>query len=106
MRKRKAALDAIPPVDRSVEDGILHVTRRFRGLPPERAVGYLENLGGTRASEDEVEGDGWRARLSAETVPVGPSYRLTEVTVTWSGDEEVVESIVLRFRVKPFRAPG
>ena len=104
--KRKAALEAIPPVEQSVEDGVLHVTRRFRGLTFEQAMRYLENLGGERRSDTEIEGEGWRAQLSARKVPVGPSYRLTEVTVTWTGQESVVEPIILHFRLKAFRAPG
>lgn len=104
--KQRAALDAIPPVERSVEDGVLRVTRRFRGLSLEQAVGYLEGLGGERRGDDEIEGDGWQARLSARKVPVGPSYRLTEVTVTWTGREDVLEPVVFAFRRKAFRAPG
>ena len=106
MRKQKAALDSIPPVDRSVENGVLQVTRRFRGLTLEQAMGYLENIGGERVDDTEIEGDGWRAQLSTKKVPVGPSYRLTEVTVKWTGKEEVLESVIFRFRLKAFRAPG
>jgi len=106
LRKRKAALDAIPPVERSVEEGTLRVTRRFRGLTLEQAIGYLEGLGGRRRGDADVDGDGWHAALSTGTAPVGPSYRLTEVTVTWTGEPDVVEAVVLRFRLKAFRAPG
>ncbi|MFB6266649.1 MAG: hypothetical protein ABEI31_03230 [Halodesulfurarchaeum sp.] len=106
LRKRKAALDAIPPVDRTETDGSLSITRAFRGQHLEQAIGYLESLGGTRVSEERVEGDGWEATLEAERVPVGPSYRLTEVTITWTGDPEAVEDVVLQFRLKAFRAPG
>lgn len=105
-RRRKAALDAIPPADRALEDGVLRVTHRFRGLTLEQAVTYLENLGGTRRGRSAVAGDGWRAELSTRVVPVGPSYRLTEVSVTWTGDPAVVEPLVLHFRLKAFRAPG
>ena len=106
MEKQRAALDGIPPVERSLENAELRLTRRFRGLTLEQAVGYLEHLGGERVGEAELDGDGWRAELSARKVPVGPSYRLTEVTVTWTGDEPVVERVVLQFRLKAFRAPG
>jgi hypothetical protein len=105
-QRRLAALDVIPPVERSLEDGVLRVTRRFRGLTLEQAVTYLEHLGGERTAESVVEGDGWEAHLSARKVPVGPSYRLTEVTVRWTGREEVLEPVVRRFRLKTFRAPG
>lgn len=106
LRKRKAALDSIPPVERYLEDGELRITRRFRGLTLEQAMEYLERLGGHRRNETEIDGDGWHATLSRRIVPVGPSYRLTEVTVTWTGDPDVVEAVVLRFRLKAFRAPG
>ena len=106
IRKRQAALNAIPPVERSVEDGTLRVVRRFRGLTREQAVRYLEHLGGRRHGANEVVGDEWRATLSTRRIPVGPSYRLTEVTVTWTGEEEVLEPVILQFRLKAFRAPG
>jgi hypothetical protein len=46
------------------------------------------------------------AHLSTSVGPVGTSYRLTEVQVTWVGDPDAVESVVLRFRVAAFRALG
>lgn len=104
--RRKAALDAIPPAERTMEDGVLRLTYRFRGLTIEQAVRYLENLGGTRTDQRQVAGDGWDATLDSRIAPVGPSYRLTEVSVTWTGDPAVVESVVRHFRLKAFRAPG
>ncbi|WP_369684816.1 hypothetical protein [Halalkalicoccus sp. NIPERK01] len=97
---------ALPPIERSVEGRVLRETRQFRGVTLEQSVGYLEALGGERVGENDVEGDGWQAHLSARKVPVGPSYRLTEVTITWSGEEDVLEPVILRFRLKTFRAPG
>jgi hypothetical protein len=105
-RQLERGLAALPPTERTVEDGILRETRQFRGLTRDRAIGYLTNLGGTRQSDSLVTGDGWQATLSTERVPVGPSYRLTEVTITWSGPREVLEPIIRQFRLKTFRAPG
>jgi hypothetical protein len=105
-RKRQSALSAIPPLERSAVDGELRITHGFRGVNPEQAIRYLEALGGERIDDRTVEGAGWRAALSTTVVPVGPSYRLTEVRITWTGDPDTVESIVLRFRLKAFRAPG
>lgn len=101
-----AGLAGIPPAERSIRNGTLHETRRFRGLTIEQAVRYLVSLGGTRTDAYVVVGDRWRATLSAAVVPVGPSYRLTEVTVSWIGDPAVLEPLILRFRLKAFRAPG
>ncbi|WP_251330705.1 hypothetical protein [Haloplanus pelagicus] len=104
-RKRKAALDAIPPIERTEADGRLRITRGFRGLSPSQAIGYLENLGGERVDDRTVEGPDWRATLDTRTIPVG-AYRLTETSITWTGDADAVEAVVLRFRIKAFRAPG
>ncbi|WP_243645184.1 hypothetical protein [Natrarchaeobius chitinivorans] len=71
-----------------MEDGRLHLTRRFRGLTLEQATGYLEGLGGERTEDDPIEGDDWQAHLSTRIVPVGPSVRLTELTVTWTGSAD------------------
>jgi hypothetical protein len=104
-RKRRAALESIPPIERSCSEGRLRITRGFRGLSPTQAVGYLVALGGARVDDRTVEGPGWRATLSTQTMPVG-AYRLTEVLITWVGDPEAVEAVVFRFRLKAFRAPG
>lgn len=102
----KAGLDALPPISRSVSDGTLRETRQFRGLTREQALRYLERLGGERIGPNELRGDGWRAEISSVVIPVGPSYRLTAVTVTWEGDPEALEPVVYGFRLKAFRAPG
>jgi len=102
----KGGLEAMPPIERAVEDGVLRETREFRGVTPECLMGYLEHLGGERISDTEIEGLDWRARLTARKVPVGPTLRLTEVSVTWTGDPDVLEEIIDRCRLKTFRAPG
>ncbi|WP_255149993.1 hypothetical protein [Halorarius halobius] len=106
LERRRASLDAIPPVERRLENGVLRVTRRFRGLTPAQAVRYLEHLGGVQRGPAEVVGEDWRAAFTTRTVPVGPSYRLTEIEITWTGRPDVVDRVVLHFRLKAFRAPG
>lgn len=102
----RRGLAALPPLERSVEDGTLREVREFRGLTPERAVGYLERLGGERLDDGTVRGDGWEARLSTRRVPVGPSYRLTAVRIAWTGDRAVLEPLITLFRRKALRTPG
>lgn len=104
--KHRKALAALPPVERTIENGNLHETRQFRGLTREQAIEYLRNLGGRRRDAHTVTGDGWTAHLSTRKAPVGPSYRLTEVEISWTGKPEVLEDVILRFRLKAFRAPG
>ena len=81
-------------------------TRQFRGISKRLAVTYLENLGGERVDDDRVEGDGWRADLSAETVQVAGSIELTEVTVDFEGEDEALEPVVEAFARKAIRAGG
>lgn len=106
VEKYRGALESIPPLESTQENGILYVKRGFRGLTIEQAIRYLEHLGGERRDERTVVGPGWRAELSSRIIPVGPSYRLTEVTVEWTGEPSVLDPLILRFRVKCFRAPG
>ena len=106
IRRIQPGLDAIPPVKRTQDNGTLEEIRRFRGLTLEQAAVYLERLGGHRSEYGMIRGDGWTATLSETRVPVGPSYRLTEVEITWSGESDVLERVIHRFRLKAFRAPG
>jgi hypothetical protein len=80
--------------------------KSFRGISKRLAIHYLENLGGERVSDQEVEGEGWRASLSTEKVTVGSSLSLTEVTVVFEGEEEQLDSVVEKFSQKAMRAGG
>ncbi|MFC7214134.1 hypothetical protein ACFQO4_08580 [Saliphagus sp. GCM10025334] len=82
------------------------VERSFRGISERLTVRYLENLGGERVADDVVEGDGWRAQFDAETIGVGPTLTLTEVTVVFDGEEDVLEELVPAFAQKAMRAGG
>ena len=105
-RRRVADLSVVPPKERTPDPEGVRITRSFRGLTEDMAIRYLENTGAKRVGEHEFEGDGWRATMSVDRVPVGPTFRLTEVTVTWIGDEDALEPVITAFRVKAFRAPG
>lgn len=82
--------------------------RSFRGISERLAARYLTNLGGERVADDVVEGPDWRAELSSESVGVGPSLTLTEVTVVFEtdGDEAELEALVEDFAQKAMRAGG
>lgn len=84
------------------------VRREFRGISVRIATKYLESLGGERVESDgepvEIVGDGWRARLTSETVGVGPTVQLTQVNVTFEGEE--LEDLVETFARKARRAGG
>ena len=82
-------------------------TRQYRGISRRLAADYLENLGGRRVDgDDRLEGDGWSADLSAETVEVAGSMELTEVTVAFEGEAAVLEELVKNFTRKAMRAGG
>ncbi len=80
--------------------------RSFRGISERLVVRYLTNLGGERVGDDRVEGEDWTATFSSETVAVGPSLQLTEVTIAFEGDEETLEPLVEKFAQKAMRAGG
>lgn len=81
--------------------------RSYRGISVRAATGYLENLGGEQTGDGVVEGEDWRAGLSAEKVSIGPSMKLTEVTVEFEGtSEDVLEHVVEKFSQKAIRAGG
>ncbi|WP_053948048.1 hypothetical protein [Halolamina sediminis] len=85
-------------------------TKEFRGISVRLARNYLENLGGTAVDDTTVEGDGWRADLSAEKVSIGPSLQLTEVTIAFEADEAFgegrFEELIEDFSRKAMRAGG
>ncbi|MFB6070832.1 MAG: hypothetical protein ABEJ76_07390 [Halanaeroarchaeum sp.] len=84
----------------------MRVERSFRGISTRLARRYLERLGGEVVDDGTVRGEGWRASVSAETVSIGPSLELTEVTVVFEGDEETVVDVEERFAKKAVRAGG
>jgi hypothetical protein len=80
--------------------------KSYRGISTRLAFRYLGNLGGEQVAEDAVAGDGWTATVSADTVNVGPSLSLTEVTVVFEGDEATLDDLIERFERKAMRAGG
>lgn len=84
----------------------MRVERAFRGISQRLAIHYLTGLGGERVGDGVVEGDDWRATLSTDTVEVGPSLTLTEVTIAFEGEESMLEPLLEEFERKAMRAGG
>ncbi|ELY44252.1 hypothetical protein [Natronorubrum sulfidifaciens] len=82
------------------------VERSFRGISERLTVRYLTGLGGEQVADDTVSGDGWTATFASETVAVGPSLTLTEITIEFTGESEVLEDLVDAFAQKAMRAGG
>lgn len=82
------------------------VERSFRGISERAAMHYLERIGGTRRDTSRVEGDGWCACLSSAPVSIGPTLRVTEVTIRLVGDPEAINTVLDRFVRKALRAGG
>ena len=80
--------------------------RSYRGISQRAAMHYLEGVGGDRTDEDTVEGNGWRASVASESVSVGASLSLNEVTVRFEGDPETLGGVVEAFSQKAIRAGG
>ncbi|ELY60537.1 hypothetical protein C491_04545 [Natronococcus amylolyticus DSM 10524] len=82
------------------------VERSFRGISERLARHYLTNLGGERVDDETVAGEDWTASLSSETVGIGPSLTLTEVTVVFEGDPDALDGLIEDFAQKAMRAGG
>lgn len=84
--------------------------KSYRGISRRLAVNYLENLGGERrehgSERSTVAGEDWTATLTDETVSVGRSLTLTEVTVVFEGPVETLDALVEQFSQKAMRAGG
>ncbi|WP_327052258.1 hypothetical protein [Halomicrococcus gelatinilyticus] len=80
--------------------------KSFRGISERLARRYLRNLGGEERPDGDVVADDWRASVSSETVEIGPSLTLTEVTVVFEGDESALDGLVDDFAQKAMRAGG
>ncbi|MFB1066505.1 hypothetical protein [Natrinema sp. H-ect4] len=85
---------------------VTRIERSFRGISERLVIRYLTNLGGEQVAEDTVAGDDWTATFSSETVGIGPSLQLTEVTIVFEGDDDTLEPLVERFAQKAMRAGG
>ena len=82
------------------------IERSFRGISERLAVRYLRNLGGERVEDGLVRGEGWSASITVDSVAIGPSLTLSEVTVVFEGEAETLEPLVDRFAQKAMRAGG
>lgn len=80
--------------------------RTYRGISERAARHYLTRVGGELHDDGTVSGDGWRATVSSEQVGIGPTLQLTEVTVAFEGEAEVLEGLIERFSQKAIRAGG
>jgi hypothetical protein len=89
----------------------MRTEKSYRGISERLARHYLSNLGGEIEGGDP-EGDGdvlaeeWQASISSEKVSIGPSVKLTEVTVVFEGEEDALDPLIEQFSQKAMRAGG
>ncbi|ELZ07463.1 hypothetical protein [Natrialba aegyptia] len=92
------------------------IERSFRGISERLAVRYLSNLGGERVEDGDetvVEADDWTATITSESVDVGPTLTLTELTIVFERDatddadgSTPLDELVDTFAQKAMRAGG
>lgn len=80
--------------------------RSYRGISARAAVHYLTRVGGEPVDERTVDGGDWSATVSTDTVRIGPSLSLTEVTVRFEGGEAALDRVIEAFSRKAIRAGG
>ncbi|MFC6752476.1 hypothetical protein [Halorubrum tibetense] len=94
------------------EDGWVRREVAYRGISRRLAAHYLVNLGGELVDANDpaeatrVDGDGWRAALRAEKVTAAAAITLTEVSVSFAGEEAVLDDLLPKFKQKAMRAGG
>ncbi|MFC5135179.1 MULTISPECIES: hypothetical protein [Haloferacaceae] len=104
--------EAEAPPEPTTEPGWVRREVAYRGISRRLAAHYLENLGGELVGTDDpaaatrVDGEGWRATLDAATVTAAASITLTEVTVSFAGEESVLDELLPKFERKAMRAGG
>ena len=100
------------PGDPPTEAGWVRREVSYRGISRRLAAHYLVNLGDELVGADDpasatrVDGDGWRSTLRAETVTAAAAITLTEVTVSFAGEESVLSELLPKFKRKAMRAGG
>jgi hypothetical protein len=103
-----SASETRPPA----EDGWEREEVAYRGISRRLAAHYLVNLGGELVGTDDpaeatrVDGDGWRAALSAERVKAAGAISLTEVTASFAGEPDALAALLPKYRQKAMRAGG
>ena len=96
-------ISLFPPVAGGSEK---RVVRTFRGISTRAALHYLQRIGGDQTDDETVTGEGWQAGVSAESVAIGPSLELTEVTVAFEGKHDRLDDVIDQFSQKAIRAGG
>ncbi len=74
----------------------------LRGTDLETMIGYLELLGGTAQSLEQVTGEGWRARLTPG-VHRWRQWEFPQVMVILDGEPEAVAEIARRLKLMATR---
>lgn len=80
--------------------------RAFRGISTRLVIQYLEGLGGEKESDSRVVGPDWTVDIDTEVVTITSSIQLTEVQLTFEGDEETLDELIPVFAQKAMRAGG
>ena len=78
--------------------------KEVHGIPLWLLREYLEELGGTAVSETEITGEGWTVNLTKLPPREVGSLRVGQVEVAFSGEEEPLSDLRVRFQKKTMRA--
>ena len=105
-------LSVFPPVAGGSEgeadraETVVH-EESYRGISARLALGYLENLGGDRLTDETVGTDHWRVTVTEDDpVRIGPSLTMTPVKVRFEAAPGRVDDLIERFERKAMRAGG
>lgn len=82
------------------------MTHDYYGVPLWLMKEYLASLGAVEVSENEFEGDGWRAVLRKATPRRIGSLVVGGATADFSGDDHALQAMFGKLHVKTMRGGG
>jgi hypothetical protein len=80
------------------------IVREMRGIPYFLLKEYLQELGGTLVSENEVQGEGWTVRLEKMEPFRLKSLSVGQTRLHMDIREDVFDDFMERFALKTLRA--
>ena len=82
------------------------IVHEMRGIPYFLLKEYLQELGGTLAGEDLIEGNGWSVKIEKMEPFRLFSLSVGQSRLTMELDDSVADDFLERFRKKTLRAGG
>ncbi len=78
----------------------------MRGMRRQEIVDYFKSLDNTVYEKDSFCGDGWRVEIGEEIIIGMRVFQVPSTTLIFSGDKEILDKIIYKFRLRFLTAGG